>query len=406
MNLKNYYDKLLKQSEGIFIYEPIIEMYKNQDEEFLAFLSYKYSDEQILEKVLLYINAEINLYESQDILDDIQKITYNILIEQRRLLDNNQIDKWLNEYFIKEMSNKCKVIDDNIKSFCYIYHDYMNYYNYETSVYNNCKENLNNTLNKIYKNSRLFSKYGLIEINENSEIMDIDPPRIYLNRINKTFMLANIKKELLRLINQLQEDGYIKTIAVRVCSSKFNIYDGYYDEQVLSEALEYGQYFSINSIKEIDVTKLCNESYDNFLWIKLTDTDITFEEICSKDVRFNDSIITQVIHLEYEKKNDKYIITHLDHEFIFYNEEDYESRKTNPNIKGKQSKKLKSFIIKDACIPFDYIVERKIILPKSNLEQREKVPVLIFLLKSYFKNVELVNEYFQKCLNNKNNDLT
>ena len=298
------------------------------------------------------------------------------------------------------MSTKCKVIDDNVKSFCYIYYDYMNYYNYEISIYNSSKENLKNMLNEIYKNNSSFCKYGLIEINENAEIMNIDPPRVYLNKIDKTFMLVNMKKELLHLISQLQDEGYIKKISVRVCNSKFNIYDGYYDEQVLSEALEYGQYFSIDNIKKIDVTKLCNESYDNFLWIKITDTDITFEEICGKDVRFNDNIITQVIHLQYEKNDTNYIITHLDHEFIFYSEEDYESRKTNPNIKGNQLKRLKSFKIDNACIPFNYIVQRKIILQKSNSERNEEVPVLIFMLKSYFNNVELINEYFQKYLNN------
>ena len=65
--------------------------------------------------------------------------------------------------------------------------------------------------------------------------------------------------------------------------------------------------------------------------------EITFEELCEHESTFNGSTITQVIHLSYLNKGNETVITHIDHEFVFYSKSDYEKRKVNSDIKGKSA---------------------------------------------------------------------
>ena len=66
--------------------------------------------------------------------------------------------------------------------------------------------------------------------------------------------------------------------------------------------------------------KLYSKNYDDQLWINIDieRKSITFEEFMSNFIIYKDSIVTQVIHAEYNNINDVLCITHIDHEFIFY----------------------------------------------------------------------------------------
>ena len=127
---------------------------------------------------------------------------------------------------------------------------------------------------------------------------------------------------------------------------------------------------------------------------------MTFEELCRNEENYNDSIITQVVHLQYKKDNENTTITHIDHEFIFYTPEEYALRKGNASIKGTNLKRLKSFKIDNAKIPIDYICDRDINIYNSEKPEtrHERVPFLVFVLKSYFKHKELIDEYFVALL--------
>ena len=87
-----------------------------------------------------------------------------------------------------------------------------------------------------------------------------------------------------------------------------------------------------------------------------------------------------MVHIEYFLESDEFIINHLDHEFIVYNLDEYQKRQSNPEIKGH--KKVKTFKIDNSKIPFKF---------KKGNEY-----FLFQVLDAYFKNTDLVSEYFEK----------
>ncbi len=54
------------------------------------------------------------------------------------------------------------------------------------------------------------------------------------------------------------------------------------------------------------------------------------------------SIITQVLHLEYTVLAEA-VITHIDHEYIFYSEEEYSKRETGHTQKGEKGENRKRY---------------------------------------------------------------
>ena len=127
----------------------------------------------------------------------------------------------------------------------------------------------------------------------------------------------------------------------------------------LYEELEWGQYLNLNNLDKITVTKLYSENINDTLWIKIDKQNITFEEICDNFDVYANAIVTQVIHLEYIKEDNEFFITHLDHEYIFYTEDEYLKRESDINQKGTAKPRMKSFKIDNARIPLNYKVEIK-----------------------------------------------
>ena len=101
-----------------------------------------------------------------------------------------------------------------------------------------------------------------------------------------------------------------------------------------------------------------------------------------------------MIHLQYKTEDNETYITHLDHEYIFYTIEEYEKRLGEYNQKGTAKRRMKSFKIDQARIPFNYQCK---IYKKDNSGSENEL-FLYFVLDSYFKHKDLLKEYFQKFL--------
>jgi hypothetical protein len=218
-----------------------------------------------------------------------------------------------------------------------------------------------------------FHNYKLLSLNEHIRIMnDKDSQTLVDERIGKYFWIK-VPRKLLFSIEQLINDGYISKIAFRV-----DFISKYIPAM---EEMEYGSTLKIKIDSLPDFSKFYSvDNYENKLWIyhdKIKNS-LTFEEHIEDFEVIEDNIITQVIHLEYQIREENYIITHLDHEFILYKIEEYEKRLTDPNIKGHR--KIKTFKIDQASIPFNY---------KQNREY-----FLYQVLDAYLKNTDLINEYF------------
>lgn len=243
----------------------------------------------------------------------------------------------------------------------------------------------------LYKNvfdkSSEFKSWGLIPIDEKRKLYSTDDPvRIYDSSLNKT-IFVNMPRPIAGILDELECKGYIKNLAVR--SQDSNIYEGENHIGVIQEALERGRIFSWNVGLLPAVTKLCTEEFnDDCLWIKSEGNELTFEELCEDFHDDGDNVVTQMIHLQYEGN----AISHLDHEYIFYDIESYTARKSDPKVKGKAKKRVKTLKIDNSAIPMDYSCK----MYKDDNEI--SVPFIFFVLTNYFEHKDLLDEYFQKII--------
>lgn len=394
-------NKLLSRSQyDTFIFGPVIEKYKEKDSELLQLISHDFFDIDIVNVVMPSIEQQIREYECKSSLNIIDEKLYELALTQYDMLLKGKINQWLKEYFQPNMSAFGLSFEKNqIRGFCLVLYGYRVYYRKNMSIFNSDSHVLKELYKKVYfKDSALFT-YNLIEVVNDCELMPIDPPRLYDKRIDKTIMVSHIKKELLEVFRVLRMSGFIENLYVRLSNSLSQIYNGRYTTQSLMEEKEFGQLFSIKQLTSVPVTKLYSKKYENALWINISGTDITFEELCENEEIIDNSIITQVIHLKYKQEKDAIIISHIDHEFIFYDKKEYIERKAKSNIKGTKHKRLKSFKIDNSSIPFNHLITRKVSLEnnyyKDEIDEEEKVPFLVFVLKCYFRHHELIVEYFQ-----------
>lgn len=221
-----------------------------------------------------------------------------------------------------------------------------------------------------------FSSYQLISTNQNVELINSFPARLYHQIADITIFTNGIDDYVFKFLVGLQATNDFK-LSLKPSSTFFC--DGKYLTGKLEEHLETGKYFDPKNFKSKLITKLYDNNYET-LWIKIENNDLTFEELISDYKIYGDDIVTQVVHSQYSvDENDVLYITHLDHEFIFYTLDEYQKRQQDPNQKGNAKKRIKTFKIDDAKI-----------------EIKEDNNVLYKLLIMLFDNKDLIMEYFNE----------
>lgn len=225
-----------------------------------------------------------------------------------------------------------------------------------------------------------YSKHKLLTIDENFTLSDSNIPKVYDRRIEEYVLINEISSELMGFFRGLMKQDLIGSIALRPEYSLSGV--GISDLSIALEELERGEVFSFENLGEPSVTKLYSKDYDT-LWIAIDERNITFEEILQDFDVYNDSIVTQVVHLEYEKtENSEHVIAHIDHEYIFYTENEFLERQGSHKQKGNARKRYKTFKIDGSKIPF--LVNG--------------VCVLYYIIGKFFKEQELLEEYFEGVL--------
>ena len=162
--------------------------------------------------------------------------------------------------------------------------------------------------------------------------------------------------------------------------------------------MERGKVFDFVNLGNYSISRLYSKEYENCMWVVIDPQNITFEELCKEFEIYNDMIVTQVVHLQYEMNEECAYITHLDHEYVFYTVDEYENRMKNATQKGTAKTRMKSFKIDNSRIPFDYRCE---VIRKdehgNDLPQKDE-QFLCYVLECYFKHKDLLKEYFQEIL--------
>lgn len=241
------------------------------------------------------------------------------------------------------------------------------------------------------------SNYNLIPINDNVLLMPISPPRI-INQKEKKTTLIFMTEPFSKICDELQKKKMVGRLSVK--GKGYATFTGKATKEILLEAVEKGSIFNF-SIKSLPpITKLYSENYFDQLWVKVNNTDITFEELDDSKILQNNTIRTNMVHLQYVFEKGNYLITHLDHEYVFYSEDEYKCRVKDGGMatKGTGHKRVKTFKMDEAHIPFDYQC-KMYMLKKDGTEYEEvMVPFMYFVLDTYFTHKKLLNEYFSKVL--------
>lgn len=285
----------------------------------------------------------------------------------------------------------------NFGKYDHLRNEYMYYeilkiiYNKYIEMSKNPKQkNIYDYLKKYYRDKQIdfnYDRYELISIKDDFELGISSPSRIHDKTNNLTIYNIEVCNTLHSIFEYLLEN-YSLDLALKPNVVNFDY--GIRTEMSLKEEIERGVQFAFKNLDFPSITKLYSNSYDN-LWINIEtgkENQITFEEIVNDDDVEDDGefYITQIIHLKYLNKGGEYLITHIDHEYIFYDINEYEDRKNNPFQHGEGREKIKTFKIDNAEIPF----------------KDDKYFYLYEILSCKFKNLELLNEYFQNVISNPN----
>ena len=304
------------------------------------------------------------------------------------------IDEWIENNCAWIQCDVANLSYPETKVLLYLYYAFDNYDSIRKNRFNSDVSNLTVTYENIFNKQSQFGKYGIVPIDHHRTLLPIDPPRIYDCSIDKTFFTKNIPLHLLKKLSAMMSKGMVNNLAVRLLNEPG--YEGNMSCEYLAEALERGEQFDFVNLGSYSVSKLYSTKYEDCLWVVIDPENITFEELCEDFESFEDMVVTQVVHLQYENLEDEFFITHLDHEYIFYTIEEYNKRMLDITQKGTAKQRMKSFKIDNSKIPFDFRCEIFRKDENGNDLPVEKEQFLCYVLECYFKHKDLLSEYFQK----------
>ncbi|MUK48258.1 hypothetical protein [Aliivibrio fischeri] len=221
-----------------------------------------------------------------------------------------------------------------------------------------------------------YNSYSLLTINDKITMKAGNIPKIYDERISTHLLIREISINTFNLLSNLKDNGCISQLSLR---PDYNIVgDSIVDLSILLEEVEVGNVFYFSDLDTIKLSKLYSKNYDDLLWVSIDHRNITFEEVVDDCIIYEDSIVTQVVHLEYNSNQNH--INHIDHEYIFYTLDEYEKRLKDHTVKGEAFTRFKTFKIDNSKIPF--------VLDDGSF-------FIYRILDEFFSNKDLLKEYFE-----------
>lgn len=242
-----------------------------------------------------------------------------------------------------------------------------------------------NPLSQFYRakgiDLKMENNYGLFSVSDGFLLKANGLPKIYDTKNDTHIIIRFVSNDFVRYLAELKAKNDFD-IAFR--PDYYLIGERIKDLSLILEGVIKGSAFNTCISQLPYLSQLIDYSMPaNYLIIKKEDADLTFEEMVEDFEVYEDFIVTQVVHLQYIKDKEKEYITHLDHEYVFYDTESYEKKQSCLTIKGSARKRFKTFKIDNAKIEFATDAN-------SN--------ILFQTLKAFFKNDVLINEYFEKLI--------
>lgn len=368
---ESYIPEYCKNSDVDYVNGILCGLLRKKDEDLLRLINTDVDEEVIRISIQRELKFDILKCKlKSDIISKLQMKIYCMMIKE---LQELQLEEWINKHYGVLL----------------------------------CKLPLQEEIERVYGNkfskSSVYKRYGLIPIDDNRKVLCVDPPRIYdLEEDITVFLCTVLSNSFVKMLVEMKKLGMIGDLAFHGDDSK--VYHGKNDIGILQEALETGRIFEQNAVKALPgLSKLYSQDYEDNLWVhhNAEKSEITFEEMKKDFTISGEKVVTQVIHLKYKSKTtgavEKFVITHIDHEYILYTDESYISRIANGNTHGQI--KIKTFKADHARIPFDYPCQAFENSVKIGEEPKEiTVPFIYYVLNNFFEHKDLLREYFENIL--------
>lgn len=323
---------------------------------------------------------------------------YQMYIEKNEILMRHldKVDKYQNESIATLRQGGYQLLLDKINNepkevqlrFITLYEEYKNFKNdlNNKDLYDDVIAELDELYCPIFDKDSQYKKYHLIPIDNEFRTLEIlTPPRIFDSKLQKTIYLPWCPLEVSRVLSELFNNNLIGELSFKGSSLIYNMNN---KVERLDEALERGDYFSLNLKEFPNITKLYSDVYDDQLWVIRNNDDIYFEELSEDFDSYNESVVTKMLHVRI--KNNFY--DHIDFEYIFYTLDEFDQRMREAKKKGEAQTRRKLFKIDGCKIPLDYEVKL------GGETNKSPIPLLYFFLDSFFKHKNLLEEYFYDYL--------
>lgn len=374
----------------------VLGKFREEDALTLQVLKEGVTDQALYDEIRINLERHIKMIEEMEQPDIMHKMQVELYKRQKDELYRDTIDDWISDY--------CRWIRGDVKGrsyseirvLLYLYYSFDNYSYQKKHPFCSDLNELEAVYRNVFDKQSQFYKYGIVSLDDERELLPVDPPRIYDRTINKTFFTKNVPLNLLKKISEMMSSGIVKDFSVRLLNEPG--YNGRMYCEYIAEALERGKIFEFVNLGNYSISRLYSKEYENCMWVAIDPPNITFEELCKDFEVYNDMVVTQVVHLQYEIEGGCTYITHLDHEYVFYTLDEYQNRMSNATQKGTAKARMKSFKIDNSRIPFDYRCEVLRKDENGNDLPKEDEQFLCYVLECYFKHKDLLKEYFQKIL--------
>lgn len=251
------------------------------------------------------------------------------------------------------------------------------------------------------ESDRQFLKYNLLSVSSSEQIISGLPSRIFDSNKSSQF-LVETPEPLLDLFIYLLDIDAIKSISFLVGGEVvFQTPEQYFillgneqkrppvlledflnatrDSHAITDVIKSGD------VKNMPPTQVgAGRFYDkdnDSAWYFIDDRNIYFEELARDPEVLDDCVVTQLVHVEYFVANNNLLLSHIDHEYIFYSYDEYDKRLEDFSQKGSARKRIKTFKIDRSEIPL--IVKGGVLVLNTILEYIFEKPYLFnnFLLK-------------------------
>lgn len=363
----------------VFNYGIVEALYLNKDNYLLQLLKkkcnyndlmqliYEFCKETNIKSIKMFRDCGIS-YE-----DAINKYNYKEVI----VFDNEKPIDFVNRTNHLILDNHKKDNTNEKETFLFLY------FSYEYRDRNLEQQTINNLYNDL--------DYGLITLDKNRNILYkhkyiCNFPRLYDSKLKKTIFI-DISVSLLDIFMKLYNNHKVEKLSFR--GVDYLVYDGKIDKEILQESI-IGKPFSYDLNKYIKFTQVYDYNYKNKLVVVHDSNNIYFEEIIDGYYENKDFIETHLIHFEYDSIRG--IISHLDHEYVFYTKEEFIKKESKLNMIGTYKKRYKTFKLDGCSIPINYKCQSYKV-ENGNIVNIE-APFIYCVINDLFEQKELINEYF------------